>query len=643
MPEPMEKLTVVTLREFDEKILEGLGRLGVLHLKRVEGPEFFGLKSEELKVRQEYEDLYNRLNLLRKRLGVEEIPETERAVEMSEKELKSCIESSERVLDRLLSELEDANKTLSQLEERKKRLEILRDNSIEVGSLGGTRDKFVRAGLISRELTPRLDKYFSSLKYLTYKITPASSLDNFIILMGISEVEEWVLNILSLFNFREFTFPPLIPKETDEALREVGEELGKIKSKIDRLEEERNKLKHEFMEKLSTVGLRLRDYIRLSEARSFILRSENLSVFQGWVPKSGFSTVESFFENVNAEIKNNVTFTIEEPGSDEEPPTLIRTPSIIRPFSILTRMLGIPNYKEIDPTVILTVLWVFMFGIMFPDLGQGILISVLGVILAFAVKKSFFGLNLRTVGKLWIGLGVSAAFFGALFGEVFLVENVIPPLWLRPLEGGNVWLLLKVVIFFGVAQIFLGLTFGLINNLKRGDIVEALVGEHGVASLALFSGLLILIVRFWTTKSLSCFIHWTTFIPFVGLASLLMKSTVKRMIGEEGEGGVMEDFGSAIEMFISLLTNTVSYARLAGFCIAHVALAKVCQVLMMKSVTLGLTGLVLMNFLALTIELLVVMIQALRLLYYEFSTKFYGGTGIEYRPLVLGRGRFKSQ
>ena len=103
----------------------------------------------------------------------------------------------------------------------------------------------------------------------------------------------------------------------------------------------------------------------------------------------------------------------------------------------------------------------------------------------------------------------------------------------------------------------------------------------------------------------------------------------------------MEDFGSAIEMFISLLTNMVSYARLAGFSLAHVALAAVCQVLMMKSVTLGLAGLVLMNLLALTIELLVVMIQALRLLYYEFSTKFFSGGGMEYKPLVLG-GKLKS-
>lgn len=642
MPEPMRKLTIITLRDFDEKLLGILGTLRVLHLKKVEGPEFFGLKCEEPKFSQEHNNLYDRLDLLRKRLGVNEIPDTEKQAELSDNELRSSIERYEGVIDRLLSKLENNEKTLSQLEERKRRLELLRNNKIEVGEIGRDQCRFVRVGLISKELAPKLDKYFSSLKYLTYKITPVSSFDNFIVMSGTCEVEDWALNILNLFNFREFTFPLEIPKKNDDALKEVDGEIGKIKSEINLLGEEKSKLGHEFIEKLSVVGQRLRDYVLFSEARFFILRSENVSVFQGWIPKSEVCSVKRVIENVNSDIKNKVAFTIEEPSSTEEPPTLIRTPGVIKPFSILTRMLGTPNYSEINPTLVLTVLWVVMFGFMFPDLGQGILISVLGLILAFKVKKDFFGLNLRTIGKLWIGLGVSAAFFGALFGEFFLLENIIPALWLRPLESSNVWFLLKIAIFFGIGQIFLGITLGMINSLKKKDRIEALLGEHSVASLTLYSGILILIVKFWTTRSLSILVDWTILIPIVGLTAILMKSTIKRRICKKKEGGILEDFGTAIHMLISLLSNTVSYARLAGFLLAHVALAAVTHVLMMKNVTLGLTGFIFMNFLALSIELLVVMIQALRLLYYEFSTKFYSGTGIAYDPLTLKAGTFKS-
>jgi V/A-type H+-transporting ATPase subunit I len=641
MPESMKKLTVVTTRGFEEKVLELLGTNGVLHLKKVEGPEFFGLKSEEIKDRKEFDKLYDKFDLLRKRLGVTEIPRTEN-IEISETELKSSIDNYERLLDQILSKLNRAEKTLSQLQERKVRLELLKDNKIEVGELGSFNNEFVRVGLISKELTPRLDKYFSSLKYLDYKITSISSIDNFISVRGIKDVEEWAFNILSLFNFREFTFPQEIPKENNKALIEVDEELETNKSEINILGAEKNKLKDEFIEKLSAVGLRLRNHILLSKARSFILRSKNFSVLQGWIPKSEVDTVKKLFEEDNADIKNNVAFSIDEPNSDEDPPTLIVTPKAIKPFSILTSMLGTPNYREINPTVVLTILWIVMFGFMFPDLGQGILICALGAILAFVVKKDFFGLNLITIGKLLIGLGFSAAFFGALFGEFFLLENVIPALWLRPLESENVWFLLKVAIFFGIGQIFVGLTFGIINEFRKKDFIEAILGEHSVASITLFSGLLLLIVRFWTIRNLSFLFHWTTLIPVVGLTAILMKSTIKRMVEKEKDGGILEDFGTAIEMFISLLSNTVSYARLAGFLLAHVALAAVIEVLMTKSVTLGLAGLVSLNFLALTIELLVVMIQALRLLYYEFSTKFYNGTGINYNPLTLEEITFKS-
>lgn len=633
MPEPMKKLTVITLRDFEEETLEGLGGLGVLHLKKVEGLEFLGLKPEAMRKKREYEDLYSKFNLLRKRLGVWELPEAEGPAKIPEAELRRYIEGCERRLDELLSKINDAKENLRQLEERKKKLEILRDNGVEVGELGRSQDRFVRAGLISKDLAPKLDKYFSSLKYLTYKTSPVSPLDSFILVIGMEEAEEWILSILSLFKFREFVFPPSVPKETEKALIEVDGELKNAEERITKIEDQREELKRSFMEKMSAIGPHLRDYIRLTEAQSLILRSESVSVLQGWIPAAEAPAVKRLLSDLKAETKGCITFTLEDPLPDEKPPTLVKTPRIIKPFSILTRMLGIPDYKEIDPTVISTILWIVMFGIMFPDVGQGLLISAIGATLAFVVKKRFFGLNLKTIGNLWIGLGISAAVFGALFGEFFLIE--VQPLWLRPIE--NVWLMLKTVILFGVAQIFLGLTFGLINNLKKGDKIEALMGEHSVASLVLFSGLLTLIARFWISRDLSCFLHWTIFIPLIGVAMILTKSSAKKMAGREDEEGIMESIGSTIDMFISFLCNTASYARLAGFCLAHAALAEVCQVLLVKSTVLGIAGLVLMNSLALTIELMVVMIQALRLLYYEFSTKFYSGTGIRYSPLILER------
>jgi V/A-type H+-transporting ATPase subunit I len=79
-----------------------------------------------------------------------------------------------------------------------------------------------------------------------------------------------------------------------------------------------------------------------------------------------------------------------------------------------------------------------------------------------------------------------------------------------------------------------------------------------------------------------------------------------------------------------------SYARIAGFAIAHAAFGLVAAELLHVNPALGIgLGLIFLNFFSLTLELLVVMIQALRLLYYEFSTKFFKGTGVPYIPFRL--------
>jgi V/A-type H+-transporting ATPase subunit I len=80
----------------------------------------------------------------------------------------------------------------------------------------------------------------------------------------------------------------------------------------------------------------------------------------------------------------------------------------------------------------------------------------------------------------------------------------------------------------------------------------------------------------------------------------------------------------------------LSYARIAGFAIAHAAFALVVGELLHTNPALGIgLGLIFLNMFALTLELLVCMIQALRLLYYEFSTKFFKGTGVPYIPYRL--------
>jgi len=122
---------------------------------------------------------------------------------------------------------------------------------------------------------------------------------------------------------------------------------------------------------------------------------------------------------------------------------------------------------------------------------------------------------------------------------------------------------------------------------------------------------------------------WPFFMTVAGLAMILVKPFITR---EEKMMGV----GLVLETFISLLANMFSYMRIAGFAIVHAALAMVVLRLMQVNPLMGIgVGLIFLNLFALTIEFLVCTIQALRLLYYEFMTKFYQGTGTPYSPWKL--------
>ena len=89
------------------------------------------------------------------------------------------------------------------------------------------------------------------------------------------------------------------------------------------------------------------------------------------------------------------------------PPTKLENGWFARPFKMFVEMYGVPGYSEKDPTPFVALTYTLLFGIMFGDVGQGLLLSLIGYI---AYKK--FNMELGAVG---IRLGFSSALFGIVF------------------------------------------------------------------------------------------------------------------------------------------------------------------------------------------------------------------------------------
>ena len=148
------------------------------------------------------------------------------------------------------------------------------------------------------------------------------------------------------------------------------------------------------------------------------------------------------------------------------PPTRLKNPKLIKPFEMFIQMYGLPNYQEFDPTLFVALSYSIIFGAMFGDAGQG-LVLLIGGYLLYHFKK----INLAAVLS---SCGFFSTIFGLLYGSVFGFEDWIPALWLRPTEAmtnlpviGTLNTVFVVTITIGMGLILLTMIFHMINSLRE--------------------------------------------------------------------------------------------------------------------------------------------------------------------------------
>ncbi|MGQ9718869.1 MAG: V-type ATPase 116kDa subunit family protein, partial [Nitrososphaerales archaeon] len=382
---------------------------------------------------------------------------------------------------------------------------------------------------------------------------------------------------------------------------------------------------------------------------SSLLRTKNLSLLQGWVSAE---RSEALKDKVGALTGKVMYVKFEEPKREEVVPVKLRDKGILSKFELLTVLRGTPNYFEINPTPIFMVLFILMYGMMFGDFGEGIVISLLGAFFA-SRKKPLLGISRRGINKLgWIMIfsGAVATFFGLLYGEAFLyeshlLEEVRHALYLPALgplsEMEKITQMIVIALVFGVVQLTIALGLGFVNRFLKEGAIEGVFNGKGLLGLVYYvTGVFLAVNIAQSGMRLEAFLYPQN-IPLTAicltsliliLLSPLLVSILKKHEFHLLEK-IFEGFGEAIEIFIGLLANSFSYLRIAAFAVAHAALGL--SAIMLSQMTGEIVGYLAMNVIGILIEGFVVGIQTIRLLYYEFSTKFYSGGGVAYRPLTL--------
>ncbi|MGA8262295.1 MAG: V-type ATPase 116kDa subunit family protein [Arenicellales bacterium] len=359
------------------------------------------------------------------------------------------------------------------------------------------------------------------------------------------------------------------------------------------------------------LGL-LHRQVWIQEALSDALSGTRFVWLGGWVQLRRYSMLVRVLEDAGLPFLVNHDVA----GDHGEPPVELANPRWVRRFEVFARGFGMPSPNEVDPSPLLAVVTPLMFGYMFGDVGQGLVVA--GA--AWLLRDRF------PILSLLVPAGLVAAGFGLLFGSLFCNERVLPALWLHPMEEPMTLLLIPVA-------------FGFLFTLT-GIALSGVEARWGGTAGPWWRRTFPLMMMYTAAALAVRYADAALALGLSGLAvyTICLASEQYRRGGLAGAAGHL--VGSLLELLetlVQLLINTVSFARLGAFALAHAGLASAVVTLaaIPDSPWVGWLILVLGNVLVIALEGLVVAIQTTRLVMFEFFRRFYTGSGTPFRPLAL--------
>jgi V/A-type H+/Na+-transporting ATPase subunit I len=366
--------------------------------------------------------------------------------------------------------------------------------------------------------------------------------------------------------------------------------------------------------------------VELDRRKASALRHGDFLLFVGWAPRPALPRLGSSLEELGAALVELRT------PRWRRPPTLLAPAPAADPFRPLLTTYGAVPYEDVDPTPFVAVTYCLMFGMMFGDVGDGLLI----VLAALALGRSRHPrlAALRRVWPMIAAAGAATILFGALYGELFGPTRVLPTLWLEPLDSPT--RLLAVAIVAGVGLLAAGYLIGIVNRYREGGMLLALTSEAGVPGLLPLVG--------GGVVALGVFTHAALLEPaglFVIAVAVLSLLLGLRAEAGSGPTAVLEVLIGLLDELLRLFSNVFSFARLAAFGLMHAAIGQV-----VLHAAGSLTGTPVgyaaaaLTFavgwaVAFALEGLVVAVQALRLEYYELFSRLFVGEGRPFTPFRL--------
>ena len=597
-----------------------------------------------------------------------ELDEVETMISDLEKESPGIISEAEK----LLGEISDTKRSLEEYTSLKETLQLVRKLNVDLGNFGMMKYFFTELFLINSSDYDEINRSLDGVTIYKYDLETKDKAA--VIVFADAKDSDKVLRVMRAVNANSFSIPQGFPQVPSEAY-------ALAESKIKELTEKQKSLQKQ----IAGLTKKIRGDILAVHEKALVAKDvlENLrkpggtkrfAVIQGYIPKN----LEKKFTETTKE-----WMTVVEDIKDEETlkktPTLFQNPKFVKTFEVITESQGIPKKGELDPTPMIALMWPIFYGIMFADVGHGLLLMGMGLL--FKLKGQG---NLARWGMLIAISGASAAIAGMGAGEAFGFHIVyFEPFgsWLE--EGGFLypvsWLvgimsvaelnfeqvinILKVSLFIGILHLLAAMGLRVRRLYKEGK--KFVMYMEAIPNITLYLGIVAIMMcaigSGYDVMNMYSKVH-TEAVPWVTIflgdwaqvwiitrisVIVVIASIVVMIIGgikhakkhpEEGADPASVIMETLLGKTIEALAHTISYARIGIMLLVHAAL-----LLTVNNAYASLGGAESGGALALIIggnlgimmiEGLIVYIQSLRLHLYEYFTKWYDGGNVAFKQMI---------
>lgn len=652
-PVPMVHLRIQVGNRDAAAVTRRIAAEGVLHLVDLaHGRVAAGVEPPGVRdLAAAFRDLARRIERLSRRLDAV-LPdlsgplEGREAVELEaeRQEIESRVAPIEAELETLWQEREAEKQRAARAGENSERVRRLAAVDLDVGRLAPLSRIVLRLGMGNPE---DLATIASLLSPAPFAVVPLEGDGGLAAIAVTAPDRERLDAALRVAHFTPFTIPS-DPSSLEAAViereaREAGERLRELSESLE-------SMKTRTLAEIAELWRRAQVGLMLLEAQMHFAAAGRFVVISGWVPEESADRLKRAILEKTA---GRAIIEIDRPEDLPEVstgalrvPILHRNPILLRPFQKLVQLYGTPSYREIQPTAFFAVSFLAMFGLMFGDVGHGLVLCLAGYCLFRYIPRYL------DYGILLMEGGVAATAFGFLYGSFFGIEGALPVLWMDPLR--NLTSFLKLAIALGVVLVSGGLVLNAVNAWRSGERSLAVFGPRGL--LGAFG--------YWVFAALAAraFVGGKVHLPAaailallaIPLALVLLRRPIVRWL-EKGHPAprragpeksplffaALEGSVELVDAVVSYFANTISFLRVAAFAMVHagafLALFALADTLarLRGGGALSIVLLVAGNIVMIFLEGLTVSVQVLRLEYYEFFGKFFRGGGEPYRPLML--------